>query len=405
MVICAGARKFTRMTHSSVAWSSLVVWRRMGTPALFTRQSRWPKRVPRLERHAPGPLDVGQVRHPHPRVRGERPAIGRAPRPGGPRRRATRPTVAPRRGQQAGQGGADPRRRPGHEHPRSFDLHGAHTSGASRRPWRPGARRPVRARGVEHDHGHPRRDPAVLGRRRRHLRRRPRATAPPAPRCRRRGPPRSTSLLPPRAGARPRLRGGDRVPEPHRGPPRAPRHRPRPLAPDAGQARAAAAAEGLDIAVVVAPPTSHRRGPTSPAARRVRRRHRTPPAVDAARPRRRPRGVAGRGARREARGHRVAVGRRPTRSRCAAGAGLEARSKRWRGTPPDHHGAYPAEVRGALPLGIGHPSRRRGQIVAEAGWPAPRLVRLRDVEWASTLEQRLPERLLGVTPRFAVVAT
>jgi hypothetical protein len=43
-------------------------------------------------------------------------------------------------------------------------------------------------------------------------------------------------------------------------------------------------------------------------------------------------------------------------------------------------------------------------VVAEAGWVAPRLVRLRDVEWASTLEKRLPERLLGVTPRFAVVA-
>jgi len=27
------------------------------------------------------------------------------------------------------------------------------------------------------------------------------------------------------------------------------------------------------------------------------------------------------------------------------------------------------------------------------------------VEWTSKLEQRLPERLLGVVPRFAVVAT
>ena len=51
-----------------------------------------------------------------------------------------------------------------------------------------------------------------------------------------------------------------------------------------------------------------------------------------------------------------------------------------------------------------HP-RAVTQLVAEAGWTAPRLLRLRDVEWASTLEQRLPERLLGVTPRFAVVAT
>jgi 2-polyprenyl-6-methoxyphenol hydroxylase-like FAD-dependent oxidoreductase len=43
------------------------------------------------------------------------------------------------------------------------------------------------------------------------------------------------------------------------------------------------------------------------------------------------------------------------------------------------------------------------ELVAEAGWKSPRLVRLRDVDWATTLELRLPERLLGVTPRFAVV--
>ncbi len=79
--------------------------------------------------------------------------------------------------------------------------------------------------------------------------------------------------------------------------------------------------------------------------------------------------------------------------------------KRWRGTPPDHHGAYPTAVRGALPLGSGTHPRDIARLVAGAGWSAPRLVRLRDVEWASTLEQRLPERLLGVTPRFAVVAT
>jgi SAM-dependent methyltransferase len=79
--------------------------------------------------------------------------------------------------------------------------------------------------------------------------------------------------------------------------------------------------------------------------------------------------------------------------------------QQWRGTPPDHHGAYPPEVRGALPLGSGTPPRAVAALVAEAGWQAPRLVRLRDVEWATTLEQRLPERLLGVAPRFAVVAT
>ena len=79
--------------------------------------------------------------------------------------------------------------------------------------------------------------------------------------------------------------------------------------------------------------------------------------------------------------------------------------KRWRGTAPDHHGPYPAAVRGSLPLGTGTHPRAVARLVAEAGWRTPRLVRLRDVEWASKLEQRLPERLLGVVPRFAIVAT
>ncbi len=79
--------------------------------------------------------------------------------------------------------------------------------------------------------------------------------------------------------------------------------------------------------------------------------------------------------------------------------------ERWRRTAPHHHGSYSAELRGALPLGTGTHPRAVTHLVSEAGWTAPRLLRLRDVEWASTLEQRLPERLLGLTPRFAVVAT
>jgi SAM-dependent methyltransferase len=78
---------------------------------------------------------------------------------------------------------------------------------------------------------------------------------------------------------------------------------------------------------------------------------------------------------------------------------------RRRGTAPDHHGPYPASVRSALPLGTGTHPRHVAELVAAAGWVAPRLVRLRDVEWAAAMEHRLPERLLGVTPRFAVVAT
>jgi hypothetical protein len=43
-------------------------------------------------------------------------------------------------------------------------------------------------------------------------------------------------------------------------------------------------------------------------------------------------------------------------------------------------------------------------MVAGAGWATPRLRRLADVEWAERCELPLPERLLGVPPRFAVVA-
>jgi SAM-dependent methyltransferase len=72
--------------------------------------------------------------------------------------------------------------------------------------------------------------------------------------------------------------------------------------------------------------------------------------------------------------------------------------------PPDHHGTYPAVVRSALPLGSGtHPSRV-AEVVEEAGWTAPQLHRMRDVEWATLLTRPPLERLLGVAPRFAITA-
>jgi SAM-dependent methyltransferase len=78
--------------------------------------------------------------------------------------------------------------------------------------------------------------------------------------------------------------------------------------------------------------------------------------------------------------------------------------RRLSGGPDDHHGPYPAAVRAALPLGSGTHPRAVTELVAAAGWPAPRLVRLRDVEWAASMELAMAERLLGVAPRFAVVA-
>jgi len=80
------------------------------------------------------------------------------------------------------------------------------------------------------------------------------------------------------------------------------------------------------------------------------------------------------------------------------------RLRRLRGGAEDHHGPYPEEVRRSLPLGTGTHPRALTELVLEAGWKNPRLVRLRDVEWAATVELPFPERLLGVSPRFAVVA-
>jgi SAM-dependent methyltransferase len=78
--------------------------------------------------------------------------------------------------------------------------------------------------------------------------------------------------------------------------------------------------------------------------------------------------------------------------------------RQWQGRPANHHGEYPADVRAELPLAGGtHPSIL-AELVATAGWRAPRLERLRDVEWAMTLALSPLERLLGVSPRFAIVA-
>jgi hypothetical protein len=57
-----------------------------------------------------------------------------------------------------------------------------------------------------------------------------------------------------------------------------------------------------------------------------------------------------------------------------------------------------------MPLGSGTTPEALAAVAADAGWASPRLHRLRDVEWAMALGLDLPERLLGVAPRFAIVA-
>jgi hypothetical protein len=57
-----------------------------------------------------------------------------------------------------------------------------------------------------------------------------------------------------------------------------------------------------------------------------------------------------------------------------------------------------------MPLGSGTTPEALAAVASDAGWAAPRLRRLRDVEWAMSLGLHLPERLLGVAPRFAIIA-
>ncbi len=86
----------------------------------------------------------------------------------------------------------------------------------------------------------------------------------------------------------------------------------------------------------------------------------------------------------------------------AAGNHLMRRVRR---TPPDHHAEYAPELRRTLPLGSGTHPGKLVTMVADAGWRTPRLHRLRDVEWAERLALPFPERLVGVIPRFTVVAS
>ena len=78
--------------------------------------------------------------------------------------------------------------------------------------------------------------------------------------------------------------------------------------------------------------------------------------------------------------------------------------RRLRGEPDHHHGHYDPSVVEALPLGRGTHPDRLVELVEAAGWGPARLERLGDVEWAQQLQLPASARLLGVTPRFAVLA-
>ncbi len=81
-----------------------------------------------------------------------------------------------------------------------------------------------------------------------------------------------------------------------------------------------------------------------------------------------------------------------------------AARRKLRSEPDHHHAHYDSAVVAELPLAGGaHPDRLL-RLVEQAGWTPARLERLRDVEWAQLVGRPIADRLLGVTPRYAISA-
>jgi SAM-dependent methyltransferase len=72
--------------------------------------------------------------------------------------------------------------------------------------------------------------------------------------------------------------------------------------------------------------------------------------------------------------------------------------------PPEHHGVLDRSVREQLPYSQGMTPNSIVEVVEAAGWRSVRLERLRDVEWARAMVLPPLERMLGVTPEFAIIA-
>jgi SAM-dependent methyltransferase len=79
--------------------------------------------------------------------------------------------------------------------------------------------------------------------------------------------------------------------------------------------------------------------------------------------------------------------------------------RRLRNQGSDHHAEYDAELRSELPLGSGTSPELLAALVESTSWGPARIERLRDVEWASREAlATVIDRLVGVSPRFAVIA-
>jgi len=83
---------------------------------------------------------------------------------------------------------------------------------------------------------------------------------------------------------------------------------------------------------------------------------------------------------------------------------LRTTMQRWRGDPPAHHGSYSPELVRALPLGTGVSADRLVELTQSSAWGTTTVERLRDVEWSISQARTGLDRLLGVTPRYVVVA-
>lgn len=79
--------------------------------------------------------------------------------------------------------------------------------------------------------------------------------------------------------------------------------------------------------------------------------------------------------------------------------------RRARRLPPSHHASQDPQLQEMLPFGRGITPDEVTAAMTEAGWRAPRLERLRDVEWVRTLALAPAERLLGTTPQYAIVGS
>jgi SAM-dependent methyltransferase len=79
--------------------------------------------------------------------------------------------------------------------------------------------------------------------------------------------------------------------------------------------------------------------------------------------------------------------------------------RRLRQLPSDHHREYGAQLVSELPFGSGASPEMLVGLVESTSWGPARVERLRDVDWATREAfDSVLDRLVGVPPRFAVVA-